>query len=79
MAAVMKLTPEEIETVIKNSGLDGVYMANYNSPAQTVISGLKSSLEAIEPLLKEAGARRVVHLQVSGPFHCPLLEEAKLV
>ncbi len=77
MAAVMKLTPEEIETVIKNSGLDGVYMANYNSPAQTVISGLKSSLEAIEPLLKEAGARRVVHLQVSGPFHCPLLEEAK--
>ena len=77
MAAVLKLTPEQIEKIIKTSGIEGVYMANYNSPVQTVISGLKAGLEAIEPLLKEAGARRVVHLPVSGPFHSPLLEEAK--
>ena len=77
MSAVLRITPEQIEEVIKNSGIEGVYMANYNSPAQTVISGLKSSLLEIEPLLKEAGARRVVHLAVSGPFHSPLLEEAK--
>ncbi|QEN03766.1 ACP S-malonyltransferase [Thiospirochaeta perfilievii] len=77
MSAVLRITPEVIEDVIKTSGIDGVYMANYNSPSQTVISGLKESLLAIEPLLKEAGARRVVHLQVSGPFHSPLLEEAK--
>lgn len=77
MSAVLRITPEQIEEVIRTSGIEGVYMANYNSPAQTVISGLKKSLIAIEPLLKEAGARRVVHLQVSGPFHSPLLEEAK--
>lgn len=78
MAAVLRITPEQIEEVIKTSGIEGVYMANYNSPAQTVLSGLKEGLLAIEPLLKEAGARRVVHLQVSGPFHSPLLEEAKV-
>lgn len=77
MSAVLRITPEQIEEVIKTSGIKGVYMANYNSPAQTVISGLKAGLLEIEPLLKEAGARRVVHLQVSGPFHSPLLEEAK--
>ncbi len=78
MSAVLRITPEQIEEVIKTSGIEGVYMANYNSPAQTVISGLKAGLLEIEPLLKEAGARRVVHLQVSGPFHSPLLEEAKV-
>ena len=77
MSAVLRITPKQIEEVIKTSGIEGVYMANYNSPAQTVISGLKASLLEIEPLLKEAGARRVVHLQVSGPFHSPLLKEAK--
>ena len=77
MSAVLRITPEQIEKVIETSGIEGVYMANYNSPAQTVISGLKKSLLEIEPLLKEAGARRVVHLQVSGPFHSPLLEDAK--
>ncbi len=77
MSAVLRITPETIEEVIKTSGIEGVYMANYNSPAQTVLSGLKKSLLEIEPLLKEAGARRVVHLQVSGPFHSPLLDEAK--
>ncbi len=79
MCAVLRITPEKIEEVIKSSGIEGVYMANYNSPAQTVLSGLKAGLEAIEPLLKEAGARRVVHLAVSGPFHSPLLEEAKVL
>ncbi len=77
MAAVLKISPETIEDVIAKSGIKNVYMANYNSPEQTVLSGLKSSLLEIEPLLKEAGARRVVHLAVSGPFHSPLLEEAK--
>ncbi|MBN2619133.1 MAG: ACP S-malonyltransferase [Spirochaetales bacterium] len=78
MSAILKLTPEEIEKVIDDSKIEGVYIANYNSPAQTVLSGLKSSLLEIEPLLKDAGARRVVQLQVSGPFHCPLLADAKV-
>jgi [acyl-carrier-protein] S-malonyltransferase len=78
MAAVLKISPETIEDVIAKSGIKNVYMANYNSPEQTVLSGLKSSLLEIEPLLKEAGARRVVHLAVSGPFHSPLLEDAKV-
>lgn len=77
MAAVLSLAPEAIEEIIATSGIKDVYMANYNSPAQTVLSGVSEGLMALEPLLKEAGARRVAHLKVSGPFHSPLLNDAR--
>lgn len=74
MAAVLGLTGEAIETAIER--IDGVSIANYNCPGQIVITGWKESVEKASEVLKEAGAKRVLPLNVSGPFHSPMLEEA---
>lgn len=74
MAAILGLDSKVIQEVIQN--LENVSIANYNCPGQVVITGLKESVEKASEKLKEAGARRVVPLQVSGPFHSDLLEEA---
>lgn len=74
MAAVLGLTGETIENAI--AGIEGVSIANYNCPGQIVITGWKESVEKASEVLKEAGAKRVLPLNVSGPFHSPMLEEA---
>lgn len=74
MAAVLGLDADVIEKVL--DGIDGVGIANYNCPGQIVITGLKESVEEAAGALKEAGAKRVLPLNVSGPFHSPLLSEA---
>lgn len=74
MAAVLMLPAETIEQVL--SGMDGVWIANYNCSGQIVITGKKDAVEAACVRLKEAGAKRCVPLKVSGPFHSPLLKEA---
>lgn len=74
MAAVLGMAAEEIEKVL--SEIEGVSIANYNCPGQIVITGWKESVEKASEVLKEAGAKRVLPLNVSGPFHSPLLEEA---
>ncbi len=75
MAAVLGLDASVIEAVCEDSeGI--VQIANYNCPGQIVISGEKSAVEAVEAPLKEAGAKRVVMLNVSGPFHSPMLKGA---
>jgi [acyl-carrier-protein] S-malonyltransferase len=51
--------------------------ANFNSPAQVAISGAKEAVERAAALCKEAGARKTVMLQVSAPFHCPLMQPAQ--
>lgn len=56
--------------------IDGVSVANYNCPGQIVISGKKEAVEEAAEKLKEAGARRCVMLNVSGPFHSAMLAEA---
>ena len=53
-----------------------VTVANCNCPGQTVICGDEESVAAAEALLREKGARRFVHLQVSGPFHTPYMAPA---
>lgn len=74
MAAVLGLTGEVIENAIAD--IDGVSIANYNCPGQIVITGWKESVEKASEVLKEAGAKRVLPLNVSGPFHSPMLTEA---
>mgnify|MGYP000170101681 CR=1 FL=1 len=76
MAAVIGLDSGKIEEVICHSGLDNVGIANYNCPGQIVITGDKEAVENAAPALKEAGAKRVIPLNVSGPFHSIYLKEA---
>lgn len=74
MSAVLGITADEIDTVV--DPIDGVQVANYNCPGQIVISGLAGAVEEASVKLKEAGARRILPLNVSGPFHSALLREA---
>lgn len=74
MAAILGLEAKEIEDVIAD--MDKVQIANYNCPGQIVISGETGQVAAAADKLKEAGARRAVTLNVSGPFHSTLLAGA---
>ena len=56
---------------------EGVSVANCNCPGQIVISGTAQGIEAAGPILKEAGAKRVLPLDVSGAFHSPLMQPAQ--
>lgn len=74
MAAILGMTGEAIEHVL--DGMDNVTIANYNCPGQIVITGETKAVEAACAALKEAGAKRAVALNVSGPFHSPMLRDA---
>ena len=77
MTAVLNLDRETLAQCCEQaSALGCVQICNYNCPGQIVISGLKEAVETAAVKLKEAGARRVIPLNVSGPFHSYLLEEA---
>ena len=71
MAAVLGIGPAQVEAALE--GLDGVWPANFNTPTQTVVGGTMEALEQAAPKLKEAGARRVLPLQVAAAFHTPLM------
>ncbi len=75
MAAVIGMSADDVEKTV--AGRKDVFPANYNSSAQTVVSGTAAGIEWAKTALKDAGARRVIPLKVSGPFHTPLLDEAK--
>lgn len=74
MAAILALDAEKIEETL--SSMKDVWIANYNCPGQIVISGKKEAVEAACEKLKEAGAKRALMLNVSGPFHSKMLIEA---
>jgi [acyl-carrier-protein] S-malonyltransferase len=76
MAAVVGLSSGEVKAILNDQ--NEVFVANYNAPDQVVISGLLSQIERLEPLLREHGAKRVIKLAVSGPFHTQLLAGASL-
>jgi [acyl-carrier-protein] S-malonyltransferase len=79
MAAVIGLVPDQVEELISKwaaEGLSGLYAANINSVKQVAVSGTAAALDEAEKRFKEAGARRVLRLQVAGPFHSPLMAEA---
>ena len=75
MAAVLGLDSEQIEKAL--SGCPGVWVANYNCPGQTVISGTLDGLERAAGILKERGAKRVLPLTVHGAFHSGLMQSAQ--
>jgi len=77
MAAVLGLAAEKTVSTLEALSSAGVYTSNYNSPVQVVISGTARGLAVAETELKAAGAKRLVRLQVSGPFHSPLMAEAR--
>lgn len=75
MAAVLGLPAEAVARAC--AGIDGlVAPANFNSTAQTVIAGERAAVAAATSALREAGAKRVVPLEVSAPFHCALMRPA---
>jgi trans-AT polyketide synthase/acyltransferase/oxidoreductase domain-containing protein len=76
MAAVIGPPADRVEEIITSSSLEGVSVANYNAPIQTVISGSRSSIEQLEkPFLKQ-GAGFLI-LDVSGAFHSQWMEPAQ--
>lgn len=74
MSAVLGMDAAVIEDVL--NGREGVSIANYNCPGQIVITGAADAVGEAGDACKEAGAKRVVPLKVSGPFHSALLAEA---
>lgn len=77
MAAVLGLKEEAIAAVLNELDEEHIVdIANLNCPGQVVISGAREGIELASERLKEAGARRVLPLNVSGPFHSRLMKQA---
>ena len=77
MAAVLGLPDEKVEEVVKSIEGAVVVAANFNCPGQLVISGSIEGVDKACELLKEAGAKRALKLNVGGAFHSPLMEPAR--
>ena len=75
MSAVLGLTIEEVRDAVR--GIVDVYIAIHSGPGQTVLAGTAAGLRAAEAKLDAAGAMNLVRLRVSGPFHSPLLADAR--
>ena len=74
MAAILGMKNEKIEEILEK--IPGASIANYNCPGQTVITGKIKAVEKANEILLANGAKRAVMLNVSGPFHSPMLREA---
>ena len=77
MAAVLGLSDEVVETICATITQEVVVPANYNCPGQLVISGSQRGVALATEALMEAGARKVIPLQVEGGFHSPLMAHAQ--
>lgn len=77
MAAIIGLEDGQVEELCARNGAVGrVVVANLNAPGQVVVSGEAEAVKRLGEWAREAGARRVVELAVSGAFHSPLMEPA---
>jgi len=74
MAAIIGLSAEKVKEICASAFAEP---ANYNSPTQIVISGRKEAVQKAMALCKESGAKRVIELQVSAPFHSTLMKPAQ--
>jgi [acyl-carrier-protein] S-malonyltransferase len=78
MAALMRLPEGKLDAILAQAAQGEIVTpANLNSPDQIVIAGNTAAVERAVELAKAAGARRAVMLQVSAPFHCPLMKPAQ--
>lgn len=79
MAAVIGLDSAKIEEICEKIQKEGKFVtpANYNCSTQTVISGEQKAIDEAIEKLKQEGARKVIPLKTSGPFHTKKLEKAK--
>jgi [acyl-carrier-protein] S-malonyltransferase len=78
MAAVLGLPAQAVEAACREAaGSEVVAPANFNSPEQTVIAGHAAAVARAGDLCSERGAKRVVPLPVSAPFHCALMAPAR--
>ena len=78
MAAIIALPTEKVEEICLQCTAGLVIPANYNAEGQIVISGEKAGVEQACELMKAAGAKRALPLAVSGAFHSPLMEPARV-
>ena len=74
MSAIMGMDGKDIEKVLE--GIEGAFIANYNCPGQIVITGYTEAVLEAKDRLLQSGAKKAMMLNVSGPFHSPLLQEA---
>ena len=80
MAAILGLTSSKVSDLLKQGRFDlkKVQIANDNDPSQVVISGEKGSVEQFSKFLKDNGARKIIALPVSAPFHSHLMLQAAI-
>jgi malonyl CoA-acyl carrier protein transacylase len=76
MAAILGMEGDAVAAALAELGAERIDVANYNSPRQIVISGLKADVEAFAPQMLEKGAQKVVILSVSGAFHSRYMKPA---
>ena len=79
MVAVIGLDIEKVEKIIKENGVgpkEICEIANDNCPGQVILSGTENGVIYISDILKNNGARSIVDLKVSAPFHCSLMDKA---
>lgn len=74
MLAILGLSGDEVAAAVQD--IPGISVANYNCPGQIVITGKKSMAQTAVDKLMEAGAKRAIELNVSGPFHSDFLKGA---
>ncbi len=77
MAAVIGLSASNVKDAVE--GIENVWAANFNSPVQTAIGGTLEGIDEASIVLKDAGARLIIPIKVSCPFHTPLMKESKEV
>ena len=76
MSAVAGMDADDVASALREARVRNVYVANRNSDRQTVVAGGRDEMAEAAGLLRGAGARAVVQLPVSGPFHTPLMAPA---
>lgn len=77
MAAIIGLTIDTIDTILKEQQFNELSIANDNSYSQTIITGSKAQIEKAQEIFEKAGATMYIPLKVSGAFHSPFMLEAK--